>query len=139
MLKRGDRVKLTDKLAKMMNQPKTNSRYKIDWHQRQGVVKYVKPGLVLVRWDGRSSDDTWLRQAIVKLHPKRMSIMATDTSKITSTATALGTEIANAFKALDGTIAALDARVKALESTKPPPQADTTPPSAPTNVKGTAA
>jgi hypothetical protein len=66
--------------------------------------------------------------------------MATDTSKITSTSTALGTEIANAIKALDSTIAALDSRVKALESaTPPPPQTDTTRPTAPTNVKGTPA
>jgi hypothetical protein len=66
--------------------------------------------------------------------------MATDTSKITSTSTALGTEIANAIKALDATIAALDSRVKALESATPtPPQPDTTKPTAPTNVKGTPA
>jgi len=69
MLQRGDRVKLTDKHAERMNLPKTNSRFKIDWRQRQGTVKYVKPGLVLVRWDGRNSDDTWLTQAVEKLHP----------------------------------------------------------------------
>jgi hypothetical protein len=45
--------------------------------------------------------------------------MATDTTKIISTSTALGTEIANAIKSLDATIAALDSRVTALETSTP--------------------
>jgi hypothetical protein len=64
MIKRGDRVKLTDRLAETMSRPRPNSRYQIDWRTRRGVVRYVKPGLVLVRWDDRNSDDTWLEQAI---------------------------------------------------------------------------
>jgi hypothetical protein len=67
MLQRGDRVKLTDKMAEKMNLPHRNKRHVIDWRARQGVVKYVKPGLVSVRWDGRNSNDTWLTQAIEKL------------------------------------------------------------------------
>jgi hypothetical protein len=63
-MKRGDRVKLTDKVIETMSRPHRHSRYQIDWRTRQGVVKYAKPGLVLVRWGGRRSDDTWLTQAV---------------------------------------------------------------------------
>jgi hypothetical protein len=64
MMKRGDRVKLTDKVIETMDRPHRNKRYQVNWHTRQGTVSYAKPGLVLVRWDGLNSDDTWLMQAV---------------------------------------------------------------------------
>jgi hypothetical protein len=64
----GDRVKLTKKVAQML-QRKRKARKSIDWFKRRGVVAYVASGhldTANVMWEGRMSVDPWPIGALVR-------------------------------------------------------------------------
>lgn len=69
MLKKGDRVKLTVKVAAMATRNGWRSRRKkpIDWASRRGTVLFtVTPGSgsVIIRWDGIKTFDSWPLNAV---------------------------------------------------------------------------
>jgi hypothetical protein len=64
---RGDRVKLTRKVAKpMMTRRKS---YKTDWYARCGTVVCVSPvaDSITVVWDDRASTDVWPTRALQRI------------------------------------------------------------------------
>jgi hypothetical protein len=67
MIKKGDRVKLTERVVRS----KGYQRHKdhIDWHARRGVVTRATAKIITIRWEGRRSEDHWPPQA-VELDPK---------------------------------------------------------------------
>jgi hypothetical protein len=57
MIKQGDRVKLTVRVAAAFNNNKRPGR--LDWEDRRGVLERISANKVnaLVRWDGRKTPD----------------------------------------------------------------------------------
>jgi hypothetical protein len=57
MIKQGDRVKLTVRVAAAFNNNKRPGR--LDWEDRRGVLERISGNKVnaLVRWDGRKTPD----------------------------------------------------------------------------------
>jgi hypothetical protein len=67
MIKRGDRVKLTARVAAAFNNSKRT--HKFDWTDRRGVVERIttNKAAAMVLWDGRkSADDVPIRSIEVE-------------------------------------------------------------------------
>jgi hypothetical protein len=60
---RGDRVKLTDRFAKVLLR---GPKVKIDWLARRGVVRRCNEFDVYVAWDGRNTLDSIPVKAVEK-------------------------------------------------------------------------
>lgn len=56
-MKHGDRVRLTDQMARIYNKRMHSNR--VDWHDRRGVIKSISYNkkVVWILWDGRHSLD----------------------------------------------------------------------------------
>ena len=69
MLEMGDRVKLTDRAARMSNRGYCPMRRRtvIDWTQRRGVVWSGGQHAAQVKWDDRATLDQWPVKALEKL------------------------------------------------------------------------
>ena len=66
-MKRGDRVRLTDKVAQsLMRSP----HRRINWYLRRGVVVRISTHRVAVLWDGNATLDLWPREAVVEVTPQ---------------------------------------------------------------------
>ena len=65
-MKPGDRVKMTEALAKTF---KANSKCRTDWLTRRGRVVHVsKPtNTIVVKWDDRRTLDHWPTRALEKI------------------------------------------------------------------------
>ena len=65
----GDRVKLTDRMAKCTNRgfSKMRRRAPVDWTQRRGVVWSGGVESVSVKWDDRVTLDQWPVRALEKI------------------------------------------------------------------------
>jgi len=65
----GDRVKLTDKVAKASNRGNCPipRRHVLDWTQRRGTVHSANLTQVSVKWDDRRSLDQWPIKALEKI------------------------------------------------------------------------
>jgi len=73
MIKRGDRVKLTARVAAAFNNNRRPG--KLDWTDRRGVVERITTNKAnaVVLWDGRKSvDDVPIRS--IELEPSRVGI-----------------------------------------------------------------
>jgi hypothetical protein len=73
IFKRGDRVKLTARVAAAFNNNRRPS--KLDWTDRRGVVERITTNKAnaVVLWDGRKSvDDVPIRS--IELEPSRVGI-----------------------------------------------------------------
>ena len=66
MIKVGDKVKVTDRVAHMLTSSTKQNRYKLDWRTRKGIVMSIcKPAdQAGVLWDGRKSTDFWPLKAL---------------------------------------------------------------------------
>jgi hypothetical protein len=64
---RGDRVKLTRRVAKPLMTRRT--AYKTDWFVRRGTVVRVSPvsDSITVLWDDRASTDVWPTRALQRI------------------------------------------------------------------------
>ena len=80
MLKKGDRVKLTDKMAQLeirgyrhcpMN--RIEGRYHVDWANRRGTVMntpYPSSACVNVKWDDRKTGEAYPKGMIELVEPE---------------------------------------------------------------------
>lgn len=62
----GDSVKLTDRIAASLA---NNSRARVNWRSRRGVVHSCSDVQVFIKWDGRSSTDNWPIKAVEHCAP----------------------------------------------------------------------
>jgi len=65
----GDRVKLTDRMAKCTNRgfAGMRRRHPVDWTLRRGTVWSGKTESVSVKWDDRRTLDQWPVKALEKI------------------------------------------------------------------------
>ena len=65
-VKRGDRVKLTDRAARGAMRQWLYRGRTVDWSARRGLAVHVTAAAATVQWDDRRSLDRWPRNALEK-------------------------------------------------------------------------
>jgi hypothetical protein len=65
-VKRGDRVKLTDRAARGAMRQSAERGHKVNWFARRGIAVNISTAAATVQWDDRRSVDHWPANALEK-------------------------------------------------------------------------